>query len=352
MTCIEEHAHQGEFAGSERVLVHELNNVLTIVAGSARVLQMQLAGLAVPPEVVRRVNVVFDYAERAMNIIKSMREGKRKKLVINPSVYLNGVRDFIEIVAGPNIRCGFHVDCSDGICVSPADLDEIVMNLVKNSIEAMDGEGRVDISLMTEDISSAVCSTCKEVFFGRHVVVEVRDTGPGIGEDIIDRVFENFFTTKGSGRGLGLYIVRMKAHAAGGHVSVRSSSSGTAFRVYFPVAQPQQCEAPGGAPALKRNVLVFSPNPDFADAVRSYLGRIGLRFVGNEHDAVDLVIYDVNEDARDLRKLLDRYPSARILCLTNHRVGYHSAGRVRFVEKPLTEGDFIWLVSNIFGEQP
>ena len=107
----------------------------------------------------------------------------------------------------------------------PAELNQVWTNLVDNALDAMGGSG-----VLTLRVSSG----------GDQVSIEVSDTGPGIPPDVLPRLFEPYFTTKGvgEGTGLGLPLARKTVEQRhGGRLSVRSSPGGTTFVVTLPVTQ-------------------------------------------------------------------------------------------------------------------
>ena len=124
------------------------------------------------------------------------------------------------------------VTLADGLPNINADqhqLTQVFTNLLMNAYEAMGGAGRVTISadrLRLEDGAE-----------GRDaVLVEITDDGPGIPQDVAEKVFDPFFTTKAQGSGLGLAIVRKIVDAHDGRIDLRTSpGQGTAIRVTLPV---------------------------------------------------------------------------------------------------------------------
>jgi len=115
-------------------------------------------------------------------------------------------------------------------------LSQVFTNLVANAFEALGGTGRITISVVAATIEA------DPAFAGIHpptpaVLVEVADNGPGVPADLIDRIFNPFFTTKVTGTGLGLAIVRKIVDAHDGRIDVSSTpETGTRFRVTLPVA--------------------------------------------------------------------------------------------------------------------
>jgi signal transduction histidine kinase len=124
------------------------------------------------------------------------------------------------------------VDVPHGLPQIQADhhqLTQLFTNLLINAYEAMDGKGRVAItaSTMRQDDGGE----------GREAVrVELSDTGPGMPQEVAERVFDPFYTTKAQGSGLGLAIVRKIVDAHDGQIDLRTApGGGTLIRVTLPV---------------------------------------------------------------------------------------------------------------------
>jgi len=109
-------------------------------------------------------------------------------------------------------------------------------NLLINALEALGGKGTVSISAREALQEAEPVEDSEPREAARTLVVEVADDGPGVPADILDRIFNPFFTTKPLGSGLGLSIVRKVVDAHDGHIDVQSGSEGgTRFRVTLPV---------------------------------------------------------------------------------------------------------------------
>ena len=113
-----------------------------------------------------------------------------------------------------------------------AQIEDAVLNLIINAIEAIEGEGRVSVSIRRAESDS-------EAEFPEEAVLEVSDTGSGISEEDLARIFHPFFTTTKGGTGLGLPAVRRIVRAHGGRVEARSSvGEGSTFTIYLPLENP------------------------------------------------------------------------------------------------------------------
>jgi signal transduction histidine kinase len=115
------------------------------------------------------------------------------------------------------------------IPIDPAQIEDAVLNLIINAIEAANGDGQVKIRVARSESDRA-----EE--FEYEAVVEVSDNGRGISEEDLTRIFNPFFTTRKGGTGLGLPAVRRIARAHGGRVDVSSSpGKGSTFSIHLPL---------------------------------------------------------------------------------------------------------------------
>ena len=137
---------------------------------------------------------------------------------------------------------------SDLPCVhlDPLHVDQVLMNLCINARDAMEGQGRLTLSLRTVRCPGAVCTSCHQPVGGTFVELAVADTGPGIAQSVLERMFEPFFSTKevGKGSGMGLAMVHGIVHEYGGHIRVDTApGEGTTVRVWLPAWFPASAAA-------------------------------------------------------------------------------------------------------------
>lgn len=118
-------------------------------------------------------------------------------------------------------------------------ISQVLMNLCINAKDGMGKEGNLLITLNVESFNNQLCSSCHEIFSDTYVAINIKDDGKGIAEDILDRIFEPFFTSKkvGEGTGMGLSVVHGVVHKLGGHIVVTSTvGEGTNFKVLLPIS--------------------------------------------------------------------------------------------------------------------
>jgi CheY-like chemotaxis protein len=160
----------------------------------------------------------------------------------------------------------------------------VLLNLCINARDAMAGQGSIGLSVSESSRNADVCSACRQRFAGRFVELAVRDTGPGIAPEVVERMFEPFFSTKevGKGSGMGLSMVHGIVHEHGGHVLVETAPGrGAAFRVFLPAAcgeisaEKEQLNA-RTKPKLAGSVLVVDDEDMILELMGDLLSGWGL----------------------------------------------------------------------------
>lgn len=224
----------GELAAG---LAHEIKNPLAGIQGAVDILIRRrdkndperevLEGMR--HEVVRIDRTVRALLDRARPRLVSVRASSLTNIV-GRAVNLARAQLTNATTRGHRVRIEFEPP-TDPITISidPAQIEDAVLNLIINAIEAADGDGDVRIRVARSQNDRA-----EE--FEYEAIVEVSDNGRGISEEDLTRIFNPFFTTREAGTGLGLPAVRRIARAHGGRVEVSSSPGrGSAFSIHLPL---------------------------------------------------------------------------------------------------------------------
>jgi len=185
------------------------------------------------------------------------------------------------------------------IAADPTQVRQVVMNLITNAADALEGnEGTITVSTGVRDLTlqdlEGDCAK-RPPPPGRYVHVEVRDTGLGMTESTITRMFDPFFSTKLAGRGLGLAAVLGIVRSHGGAILVRSArGQGTTCSVHFPVAVGASVGEPVTPP--RHRVLLVDDEPIVVIAVKEILELEGydVAIAHNGHDAIELYRRDAD----------------------------------------------------------
>lgn len=234
----------GQLAGG---VAHDFNNLLTAILGFAEIAQTRL-----PPDhpALNDLERIVQASTRAANLVRQLLGFARKQLTQPRPISVNAViRDLLSLLQrsiGENIRLQIHLTEADStVFMDPAQLEQVVMNLVLNARDAMQGKagGTLTITTFRRPLAPEDMPFLEREDFspGECVCLVVEDTGSGIPNEVRERIFEPFFSTKGVGNtGLGLATVYGIVRQNGGFITVESEVGvGTRFTVALPAWTPQ-----------------------------------------------------------------------------------------------------------------
>ncbi len=216
-------------------IAHDFNNLLTVILGNASLLLAQHPGSTTAASIV-------DAAKRAAYLTKQLLayagKGKFTISLVDLSALVDTYADLLSSFTPKRVAIGFTLARDlPRVEADPSQLQQILMNLVINAGEAMPSQpgGRIDISTRVEEVDPETASRHSQHYDiqpGRFVCLEVRDNGMGMDEATLARAFEPFFSTKFTGRGLGLAAVDGIVRACRGFFDVQSQpGAGSTFRV-------------------------------------------------------------------------------------------------------------------------
>jgi signal transduction histidine kinase len=246
----------GEMAAA---IAHEVKNPLAGIEVMAGLLRRRLTD---HPEAQATLADIINEAKMANAIVIEVLDFVRPiRLQVEPVPIARTLHDAVHGAEAlvPRRDTALRIDVPDSLPSIEGDagqLRQLFTNLVSNAFEALDGRGTVTITAQYIPGDDSPGSDGLNAM--PTVVVDVADDGPGIADDLQDRIFNPFFTTKPRGSGLGLAIVRKIVDAHDGRISVVSPASGGArFRVVLPLhGLPDRTEVPvpqdGGAPGGPR----------------------------------------------------------------------------------------------------
>jgi len=223
----------GEMGRLAAGVAHDFNNVLNAVFAYAELLAESAGDV---PHVNRLTAELASIADRgralANNLMTLGRVNVQRACVFSPAEVLNVSLPLLRAAAGPRVRVETLVPTNvSRVVMDPVELERAILNLVVNARDAMPAGGVVTVELREESVGRSPESQ------STFVVLEVSDTGVGMDAATRERMFETFFSTKGSkGHGLGMSIVNQIITMAGGFIQVDSyPGQGTRIRLYLPL---------------------------------------------------------------------------------------------------------------------
>ena len=235
----------GTLAGG---VAHDFNNLLTIIQGHAQLLMMDLTES--DPN-YRELRQIVNASTRAANLTRQLLLFSRKEAMEFKSINLNqtvgNLQRMLQRLIGEDIQIDtFLGDDPWQVNADEGNLEQVIMNIAVNARDAMPHGGKVTIKTENIVLSKAESKIISESYSGRFVRLSIEDTGTGISPEIIDKIFEPFYSTKevGKGTGLGLSVVYGIVKKHGGWINVYSESGlGTIFNIYLPAIESRDQKA-------------------------------------------------------------------------------------------------------------
>ena len=366
----------GRLAGG---VAHDFNNLLMVISGYTEVLLNELDP-AHPLHVKARA--IQQASDRATTLTRQLLAFSRKQMlelkVVDVNAIVQDMERLLRPLIGENVELFTRLAPDVGHTrADSGQLEQVLMNLVVNSKDAMPSGGR--ITIQTENITLDESDRREHTFIrpGHYVMLSVSDNGLGMTKETQSRIFEPFFTTKekGKGTGLGLSTVYGIVKQTGGYVMVQSEvGSGTTFNIYLPLVEekpePHVAAAPRIVNGGSETVLLVEDEESVRQLVRETLeskgyrvleaenGQAGVAAAANHKGPIDLVITDVVMPGMSGRELAQRIEEARPDTKVLYLSGYTedaiiSEGTIEsgtaFLQKPFTLQNLSRKVREVLG---
>ncbi len=365
----------GRLAGG---IAHDFNNLLTIITGYT---DLALSRASVPLELRADIERIENAAARAAALVRQLLAFSRKQVLQPKTLDLNAIvmnmDKLLRRLIDDNIEMITRVHEDLGkVKADPAQVEQVIMNLVVNARDAMPKGGRLLLETCNADLDSAYADEHVSVKPGRYVMLAVSDTGVGMAADTVAHIFEPFYTTKESGRGtgLGLSTVYGIVKQSGGYIWVYSEpGKGSTFKVYLPRVEDQvEEQAPKLAPFSEQRgtetVLLVEDEEAVRDLVHTILSGQGYEVIvaldprhaeeiahkspGNIH----LLLTDVVMPGTSGRELASRItairPGIRVLYMSGYTENVITSGGMlehglAFLQKPFSPGVLVQRIREV-----
>ena len=228
-------------------IAHDLNNILSGIVNYPELLLMDL------PEdspLRKRIKIIQESGMRAADVVEDLLTIARGVATGKEALNLNTlIREYLSSAEYEKLEkthsfVDFKTELDPellNMSGSPTHIKKILMNLIANASEAIEGSGTVTISAANRYLDEPL-KGYEDIRTGEYALLSVSDDGSGISPEDLERVFEPFYTKKimgRSGTGLGLAVVWNSVQDHDGYINVRSSEKGTVFELYFPTTREQ-----------------------------------------------------------------------------------------------------------------
>ncbi len=351
-------------------VAHDFNNMLTVIINFTHLAAERVADDQVCKDYLREVH---DTAERAARLAGQLLTFSSPQVIKPRVVSLNDIiidsSNMLRRLIGAHIEFVTLMESELALVeADPNQIEQILINLAINARDAMPEGGKLVVETANVDIGEHFTERYPENARGEYVTMSVADTGVGMTQEVQDKAFEPFYTTKkgGASIGLGLSICSNIVAQSGGHIEVQShSGNGTTITVYLPVSDKAPHTLPstdriGLLPVGSETILLAEDEPSVRDTTAAMLRGLGYNVIeaSNGTEAVrfatertgkclHLLLTDVVMPLMGGVELAERvkeaHPEARVLYMS----GYNDETMIRrnwpqaragFLQKPFTPG--------------
>ena len=273
----------GTLAGG---IAHDFNNILSVILGNTNLV---LQDLDPQTRTHKKLSMVVKAGERAVDLVRQILTFSRHEEKTRQPLYIHIIIKEIVKLLGPSlpktiaIKTGLLADTLS-VCGDPTEIHQVIMNLCANAAYAMrdtGGELFIGLNPCSPPAGHGAGEAACPVSDPRFIELTVRDTGPGMSKEVLERVFEPFYTTKPReiGTGLGLWVVQGIVKRMGGTIEIFSNpGSGTLVRVILPTAETPHKEIPVARkplPGGKESLWVVDDEAGITSFMTEFLTQLG-----------------------------------------------------------------------------
>lgn len=356
----------GRLAGG---IAHDFNNVLTVIQSYAEVLSFELEERDMGREEVDAIRAASD---RAAGLARQLLAFSRRDVIIPRDVDVREVILGMQLILRRLVPTSVELllDLADEMLVVRIDagqLEQVLMNLAINAVDAMPAGGRLVVSTRRGPDNKDGRQT---------MLLRVTDSGTGMTKEVQERLFEPFFTTKPPGRGTGLGLATTYAivHESGGRITVESQAGkGSSFDVLLPLSSAAGADATRRPSPLRgiamatgaERILLAEDEPAIRTALSRILRNAGydvleaahggeaLRLADAESRPIHLLLSDVMMPGIGGKELVQRLsavrPDIRVVLMSGYTDDEAlradlGAARYAFLQKPFTARDVLRII--------
>jgi two-component system cell cycle sensor histidine kinase/response regulator CckA len=297
----------GTLAGG---IAHDFNNIIGVITGCA---ELSLLDVSKEDLIYRHLKQILNAGQRATDLVQQIltfsRQKDPDKRALKISTVLKEVLKMLRASLPATIEIKQNIAPDSGMVLAdPTQIHQVLMNLCTNAAHAMrKNVGVLEVMLTNVDLTSENVNKCVDIKPGAYVKLTVSDTGTGMDRNIIERIFDPYFTTKkaGEGTGLGLAVVHGIISQYGGAIEVQSEpGKGTTFHILIPRIDHEQEMAPkkdfGELPKGSETILFIDDEKGLVDLAKKMLEYLGYQVVSSTSSIEALRLFMEGPDRFDL----------------------------------------------------
>jgi PAS domain S-box-containing protein len=368
----------GQLAGG---VAHDFNNLLTVILGYGEEI---IKNLKNDLHLTKDVQEIVKAGKRAASLTQQLLTFSRKQVIqpqiLDINLIVENMYGMLARLIGEHIN--FKLSLADDLkCIKadPGQMEQVVLNLVLNARDAMPEGGLLHIETSLIDCDQHFADQHPNICPGNCVMITISDTGLGMNEEVKSHIFEPFYTTKETGKGLGLglatvYGIIKRIH---GHITVDSEpSKGTSIKIMLPATdeQPQVVTAQQHNLDLTgkgQKIMVVEDEESLCALISKMLTDLGYNPVVFSHskDALayfeqgyrpDLIVTDVVMPELNGKQLIDKIrqinPEQKVLFMsgfTDETIAHHGVldDDAPFIQKPFASSDIAFHIYQLLYPQ-
>jgi two-component system, cell cycle sensor histidine kinase and response regulator CckA len=358
---------------------HDFNNLLTVINGYSEIMKMSIEE---NNPLHHKVNQICLAGKQASVLTERMldfsRRNKAEAKPLDVNTEITNQESIIKHVVGENITVNF-VKTADlaPVTLEPSNFTNLLINLTVNAKEAMAKGGEITIGTDSITVNAANENTYPQVPHGDYMLLTVKDTGEGMTEEVRRQIFDPFFSTRESGKGIGLWTAHNIVNAARGFIVVDTEpGAGTTFSILFPFSSRKTEKSvhvqtsqkkPEILPTEFKTILIVEDDDTVRDLVCEILKQQGhviltarnggdaLQLARQHEGNIDLLITDMvmrRIDGKMLsRKIRSIWPHIKIIFMSGYGgdvIGDSDLKGNVFLSKPFLPQDLIDKVKSVF----
>ena len=368
----------GTLAGG---IAHDFNNILAAILGFAEMAREEcLPGSTIAGDLDQVILGGLRAKDLVKQILTFSRQAKAELIPLKPASFITEIIRLLRPSLPTTITIEQNIDSvTNLILADPTQIHQILLNLSTNAMHTMEeGGGILTISLSEKEFTQEDLLSNPHCKPGKYIELSIADTGPGVDPEIVEKIFDPYFTTKdiGKGTGMGLSIVHGIVKSYQGFITCHNQpASGAVFCIYLPVLDRgvlPETETDVSVPTGTERILYVDDEPMLLKMAELMLSRLGYKvtvYTNSEHalsafekqpDDFDLVITDQTmpditgiELAEKIMRIRPQIPI--ILCTgfskTVSEETARSAGIKGFALKPLVKKELALLIREVLSQR-